>query len=174
MPSDMTLAGNRDKYVSKMNCRDITRWDDLKHIELTSTLLIDGHCSSNSAVISSHAKGGNEIRVADLASLLGPRLRREHHLIRLLGCETGSPPTGGQCMASLLATWLGNWEFQNIHVGGYTRIVFHAKGYRAVINNDVNTTNSGNVVWFDRLGNLATKPNIQSDYSEYNPYFGTK
>lgn len=175
---DKGIQDTQIRYEAKPNCQ-VATLQTLPYIEDTSTLLIDGHCSSNQPGLASDGPGAQGqhnpevIQLPALSNMLIVRLPKTHIKIRLLGCY------GGIVMARFLAIALGLNDFHQIAVGGYTESVFgnDDPNGRMKINLDRgvvdNTHNSVYVRWFNNHGQWIAKPNVQSNPALYNPAFPT-
>ncbi|WP_299946895.1 hypothetical protein [uncultured Microbulbifer sp.] len=161
-----------DKYAEKANCTVIKNIEDLKYIENSSTLVIDGHSGKGIDIFASAFQNPKQrFSGMQLATRIQAKLPKGHFKIRLLACS------GGTAVAPAMAKWLGNFGFKNIAVGGYMHTVWHGSGHRSLIDDDKhdlpweNTTNSGAIVWFDCKGKKTVKPEVKSDPETYNPAF---
>jgi hypothetical protein len=135
--NDATLKNVSAKYRQKANALEINQaW--LTSLDPRGTLLVDGHSNDGQHEISAQdGENWETIGVDALAGVLAS-LPKNFVAIRMLACY-------GKTFARGLALKLGATH-QNIRVGGYTMSVFHAPGYRGLIDNDQNTTNSGYIL----------------------------
>ena len=175
---DKEIKDTEDKYAGKANCR-VIKLVDLKYIEATSTLLIDGHGAAGTGAIVSKKSGGGieEVKVGTLFSQLkNNQLGADHVKIRMLGCYCGIGKDQNPSFAAQLAYLLGSVaKYSMICVGGYTVGVFTDPNSRALLDLDdgpvENTSKSGYVRWYDGKKNLVEKPSVDSDPNAYNPAF---
>lgn len=155
--NDATLKMVREKYQQKWNAVALPPGDKLlPTLDIRATLLVDGHSNVDSLEICARNGGTSSnpeyevIGVADLAARLA-NLPQQFVAIRMLACH-------GRTFARHLAMALGTTH-AGIHVGGYSKSVFHVPGMRAVTDPDgPNTTGSGLVRWFNAQGQAVQKP----------------
>jgi hypothetical protein len=178
--NDPTLSVVGEKYRAKRNAEEITSDSQLADLDIRATLLIDGHSDEGSHEISARKGGSPEkptwetITVDALAGRLA-RLPQQFVSIKMLACK-------GTTFAKDLAIKL-HTTHPWIHVGGYSKSIFHVQGMRAVTDPDgPNTTGSGLVWWFDGSGKRVAKPVLPkwalndetAAFNVYDPMFPTK
>ncbi len=158
---DAALKNGLAKYAEKKHCKVLAPLAENSLSDMTSdeTLIIHGHSKADSLVLTeSQGAQGKAITIpVAIQWLVYAGLPKTHVKIRVLGCET-------RAFAEYLAYELGKLGFDKIVVGGYNHKIFVGSGHRTLVwdpKNDwpePNTTNSGNVIWYDSKGKATTKP----------------